>query len=172
MNQITIDGKVYNLVPVEDETEVEANEEQKHTGWERKKEKEQDYYIFSSRGNIFSNGFDTACLTDDHHYNYGNYFSNEQLAKDMARATSLWLRLNRFAAENQKEKIDWNDRDVCKWVIVYNYDCNELDTNFNTVLKHIIVYFDSEETAKKAIEEFKDELTWYFTEFKNTRRFE
>ena len=30
------------------------------------------------------------------------------------------------------------------------------------------IYFDSQETAGRVIEEFKDELTWYFTEYKDS----
>ena len=150
-------------------------EEQKPTGWERSDE----YYPLWNDGSGIHGEYtemsDWNTLVDDTRYNAGMYFSDKELARNMTRAVSLFLRMNRFAAQHQKNKIDLFDpNDV--FVIDYNYYthcdisaiavCPDSD-----IISPFQVYFDSRETAEAAIEEFHDDLIWYLTEFKNTMRF-
>lgn len=93
-------------------------------------------------------------------YDCGNYFLTEKDCADAARAVSLWLRMKRFADEHNKNNLgnhiicfDRYDKKLRAFRMMMGFD------------KLFQVYFDSEETARQAIEEFKDDLMWYFTEF-------
>ena len=52
---------------------------------------------------------------------------------------------------------------------VYDYENNELNVSFVfRSRKFGVIYFDLGETANAAIDEFRDELIWYFTEYKES----
>jgi len=150
-------------------------EEQKPTGWERA----ETYHILWNDGTGIAENFavfDGNDKLDNGRYKVGMYFSNIELAKNMTRAVSLFLRMNRFAAENQKTKIDLFDPKCDVFIIDYkNYTCCDFSAIAVCPVSDIIspfqVYFDSRETAEAAIEEFREDLIWYFTEFENTMRF-
>ena len=78
--------------------------------------------------------------------------------------------LRRFAVEHREKTIDWKeDLFIKKWYIYYGYDTEKLSCSSNQWKKMPFVpYFDSEETAKLAIDTFHDELIWYFTEYKDS----
>lgn len=134
----------------------------KKTGWERVKPKE-FYLCICSDGQVSADE-DEGDDIDKHWYIIGNYFSDEQLANDQARAISLWLRIKRWAAEHC-EPVDWNKPQSLKYYIFYNYSETELRIgSYSTIEYAFGVYFDTQKHAKQCIEEFKDELMWYFTE--------
>lgn len=55
-----------------------------------------------------------------------------------------------------------------KYSIYYNYDIDSLRTSCTLFYRGLgEIYFDTKEHAEQVIEEFKDELIWYFTEFKS-----
>ena len=65
--------------------------------------------------------------------------------------------------------IDFNDMNTNKFCIYYDYRNNELEPDFLFSEKAFgAIYFDSKETANTAIDEFHDELVWYFTEYKDS----
>ena len=106
---------------------------------------------------------------DDLRFMTANYYTSEKVAQNNARADQLMRRLRRFVVENRKDKIDWNDRKWNKFFIYYSYFNQELKLELERSDRHYgVLYFDSEEVAKQAIEEFKDELIWYFTEYKDS----
>lgn len=47
---------------------------------------------------------------DDLRFMTANYYSSEEVARNNARADKLMRQLRRFAVENRKDKIDWNDK--------------------------------------------------------------
>ena len=133
----------------------------KKTGWER--EFGGSYYSICDTG-VLENLDDEGGRDDEVLYTCGNYFADEQLAKDQARAISLWLRIKRWAAEHC-EPVDWNKPQSLKYYIFYNYSETELRIgSYSTIEYAFGVYFDTQKHAKQCIEEFKDELMWYFTE--------
>lgn len=94
----------------------------------------------------------------------------EDLAENIARADELYRRLRRFAVtENAKtEAVSWGDGGRIKHHVLYDYENKDIkivDHYFTRVFGSI--YFLAYESAEKAMEEFKDELIWYFTEFKD-----
>lgn len=134
----------------------------KKTGWERVKPKE-FYLCICSDGQVSADE-DEGDDIDKHWYIIGNYFSDEQLANDQARAISLWLRIKRWAAEHC-ESVDWNNPKSLKYYIFYSHFETELFVgSYSTTEYAFGVHFDTREHAKQCIEEFKDELMWYFTE--------
>lgn len=97
-----------------------------------------------------------------------NYYSSKEVARNNARADKLMRQMRRFAVENRKDKIDWNDGGKHKYNICYSYPTQEIFVDFKSNCRNFEIYFDSQETAERAIDEFKDELTWYFTEYKDS----
>lgn len=97
-----------------------------------------------------------------------NYYSSKEVARNNARADKLMRQLRRFAVENRKDKIDWNDGEKHKYNICYSYPTQEIFVDFKSNCRNFEIYFDSCGVAERAIEEFKDELIWYFTEYKDS----
>ena len=98
-----------------------------------------------------------------------NHFNDKTLAINIARAERLRYQLRRFAALNGgiSSIEDWVCRLDWKYLIAYDYNEQKLYINAISKFKNFgQVYFKSEEACKKALEIFKDELLWYFTEFK------
>ena len=106
---------------------------------------------------------------DDTVYQAANYYSDKTVAKNNARADTLLRKLRRFAVEHRKKELDWENDCQSKVYIEYCHDrcAFEIDEDFD-YQSFGKIYFDSEETAEAAINEFKDELLWYFTEYKDS----
>lgn len=121
------------------------------------------YYSICDTG-VLENLDDEGGRDDEVLYTCGNYFADEQLANDQARAISLWLRIKRWVAEHC-EPVDWGNGDTHKRMIWYNCSTGIFSVGmYNSEKVAFGVYFDSLEHAKQCIEEFRDDLLWYFTE--------
>lgn len=155
------------------EIEIEISEEeykkllQSETGYERVPEGD-GYFYASARGGI-EVASDDYCYIDNEYYESANYYSSETVAKNNARADKLMRQLRRFTVEHRGRGVNLNDINTKKNYICYDYEDNELRISlmFSTRVFGAI-YFDSEETAQAAIDEFHDELIWYFTEYKDS----
>lgn len=167
--QITIDGKTYNLIPCEEDTEdtKDIATKPKKTGYER-----------AERGGKYFLEWHCREKTDsdvDEYGTYGNmafknalYYTDEKLANDNIRADRLLRRLRRFSAVNRKNKIDWENSNRTKFSVAFDYNDEKLRTAGGLIFRHFGgIYFDTKELAEKAIEEFRDDLMWYFTEYKD-----
>lgn len=140
----------------------------KKTGYERVDD-EQIYWVQNMIGGIcWAN--ESICFTgNNEYYNSANYYSDDTIAKNNARADNLMRQLRRFAVEHREQEIDWNSKVQNKFSILYDYSDNEIAVERDIYGRyHGIVYFDSIETARLAIETFHDELIWYFTEYKDS----
>ena len=109
---------------------------------------------------------------DDSHkslYTSANYYSDETVAQNNARADKLMRQLRRFAVEHRENELDWSRKLLPKYFIRYDSSDASLfiDSGFATKIFGCI-YFDTEGAAKIAIETFRDELVWYFTEYKDS----
>ena len=158
------------------EIEIEISEEEykklqppeeKKTGYERVP-KSDIYFYANTKGDA-----ETACEdcydVDDEYYNSANYYSSKEVAENNARADKLVRQLRRFAVEHRERGVNLNDINTEKYYICYDYEGNELGTTFTFVARVFgVIYFDSEETAQAAMDEFRDELSWYFTEYKDS----
>lgn len=103
---------------------------------------------------------------DNIYYDSGNYFLTEKECKDEARVVSLWLKMKRFADEHNERNIDFTKKNEVKYFLGFDYRSKTIVVDLVLSLKGAFqIYFDSKQTAKKAIDEFHDDLMWYFTEY-------
>ena len=138
---------------------------QKKTGYERAHG--EDYFYFEYGGEAVRA---KSCNDiDGNLYKSANYYSDEAVAENNARADELMRQLRRFAVEHRKSGLNWSDTTQRKYYIYYDRRDNKID------IGHVIfsrdfgsIYFDTEEAAEAALTTFKDELTWYFTEYKDS----
>lgn len=106
------------------------------------------------------------CLED---YKDANYYSDKTVAENNARADTLMRKLRRFAVEHREENINWDDSNQLKYEIYYDHFDQIIKTySYQNSQSFGLTYFDTRETAELAIEEFKDELMWYFTKYKDS----
>ena len=168
--KLIIDGK---------EIEVQINEEDlkkltatdKTTGYERVRYG--STYYADSCGEIrpfveCTENSETVSEFDEEVYKSGNYYSNPDVAANNIRADNLMRQLRRFAVENRKTDIDWNGKRY-KHYLYYDYLRKKIYIGPIQSFRNFgQIYFDTEETAKLAIITFKDELLWYFTEYRDS----
>ena len=162
MNEITItiNGVEYIARPKET---VTAETKKPKTGYERV-EFGQQYYSDGSNRSYYEETEEEYDM-DDCNYRTACYYSDETIAENNARADDLVRRLRQWQALND-EPVDWGSVEV-KYFIGYDYDTERLAVCCNWTSRHFsLIYFTTEEKAKEAIEVFKDDLLWYFTEYR------
>lgn len=142
-------------------------EERSRTGYERV-EKSETYYVINTEDDSMIKITEFNDQEDEQCYDKGNYYSNKMIAENNARADRLLRRLRQWQAQNDKaiSISDWKNNNILKYYI--DYDCfNELFFVTYAIRYRCpnTIYFTSREKAKEAIEVFKDELLWYFTEY-------
>ena len=152
------------------EIEIEISEEEykklqpSETGYERVLP-DNEFYYAASRGCIES-GIDAYDYIDNEYYESANYYSSPIVADNNIRADKLMRQLRRFAVQHREDGVNLNDINTAKFYIYYD---NELESGSVFGAKFFgAIPFDSEETAQAAIDEFRDELIWYFTEYKDS----
>ena len=164
--KLIVEGREFPI-EIHDPELQELLTSQKKTGYERV-ETDIDYYYVDATGFI-ENASEDSDGFDDDVYNTANYYADKTVAQNNARADELMRQLRRFAVEHREQEIDWNSEVQNKFSILYDYSDNEVTVERDIYGRyHGIVYFDSIETARLAIETFHDELIWYFTEYKDS----
>ena len=155
------------------EIEIEISEEEykklqsSETGYERVLP-DNEFYYETSRGCIES-GIDAYDYIDNEYYESANYYSSPTVAENNIRADNLMRQLRRFSVENRDPGINFTKPNTEKYCIRYNYEDNAFQINYTTYVKNFgAIYFDSLKTAQIAVDEFHDELIWYFTEYKDS----
>ena len=165
--KLIIEGKEIEVEISEEEYKKLQPSEEKETGYERVTE-DNVFYFVSDRGDI-EIGDDSFGFIDEEYYDVANYYSSEIVAENNARADKLMRQLRRFAVEHREHGVNLNSTKTEKHYICYDYEGDELGATFTFVARVFgVIYFDSEETAQAAIDEFHDELIWYFTEYKDS----
>ena len=153
-------------VEVSEETFKQIEKPVKKTGYEKVEDGE-FHCLVGGDGKIYE--YSIHNTYDMEAYNRGNYYSDKTVAENNARDDTLKSKLRRFAVEHRKTELDWYNSEQVRWCIYYDYTNDILDCDFEYNYREFgKIYFDTEETAKAAIEEFKDELIWYFTEYKDS----
>ena len=155
------------------EIEIEISEEEykklhpSETGYERVA-KDSNYFYVNIGSNV-GTGIDNYCYADDKYYKSANYYSSDVVAGNNARADKLMWQLRRFSVEHRKYKTNFNSINANRFYIIYQCEINEIKPYHTSYAIYFgAIYFDSEETAQAAINEFHDELIWYFTEYKDS----
>lgn len=142
-------------------------EERSRTGYERV-EKSETYYVINTEDDSMIDITEFNDQTDERCYNTGNYYSDKTIAENNARADRLLRQLRQWQAQNDEviSKEDWEDQDLKKYSIIYDYSSNVFYADRTWWMREPNnIYFKSKEKAEEAIEVFKDELLWYFTEY-------
>ena len=185
------------LIIEDREIEVEISEEEykklqpseeKKTGYERVPEDGAFYYATSKgyveygrdtydyiddeyyeSANYYSSDVEDCYDIDDEYYASANYYSDKTVAENNARADKLMRQLRRFSVEHREREVDLNDINTKKFFVTYNYENNEIRPGYTFQLKSFgTICLDSREVTQAAINEFYDELIWYFTEYKDS----
>ena len=165
--KLIIEGKEIEVEISKEEYEKIQSEEEKKTGYERVPES--DVYFYACPSGCVETACEDCYDVDDEYYESANYYSDKTVAENNARADKLMRQLRRFSVEHREHGVNLNDINTEKYYICYDYEGNELGTTFTFVARVFgVIYFDSEETAQAAIDEFRDELIWYFTEYKDS----
>lgn len=165
--KLLIDGKEIEVEISEEEYKKIQPIEEKKTGYERVPKP--SVYFYVSYNDKVDTTIEDCYDVDNECYESANYYSSETIAENNARADKLMRQLRRFSVEHREHGVDFNSAKTEKHYIYYNYDYNELRTTYMFYAKHFgVIHFDSEETAQAAIDEFHDELIWYFTEYKDS----
>lgn len=110
--------------------------------------------------------FGGRTLVNNLYYINGNYYNDKSIVENNARADRLLRRLRQWQAQNDKaiSKEDWNNESKKKWFIIYS--SGEMYAEYYYIMRlPNTIYFATKEKAEEAIEVFKDELLWYFTEY-------
>lgn len=99
--QININGKNINAEISEEDAKVLGMVDKRpRTGYERVK-KDSIYFFKNSAGGI-QDVTDDKCVLDQEYYDSGNYYSDETIAENNARADKLLRCLRRWQALNDK----------------------------------------------------------------------
>ena len=141
-------------------------EDKPRTGYERV-EKGEMYYLVDIYNNIMRVTEDND-QGDKQCYSTGNYYSDKIISENNARADRLLRQLRQWQAQNDKviSVSDWKNDKINKYCIAYNYSLNELSIGIEQKLRRPnAIYFSTFQKAEEAIEVFKDELIWYFTQY-------
>ena len=165
--KLIIENKEIEIEISEEEYKKLQPSEEKKTGYERVPESD-IYFYANTKGDV-----ETACEDcydiDDEYYESANYYSDKTVAENNARADKLMRQLRRFSVEHRERGVNLNDTNTKKYCIYYDYGNNTLGAAFTLCAKTFgTILFDSEETARAAIDESHDELIWYFTEYKDS----
>lgn len=170
-------GKTIDMELTKEQEELINQNDKKRTGYE--KVTYGDTYYSSDNGGLSNDDTNISMndyvrdYIDNSKYENADYYNDKTLAKNLAKADTLMRKLRRFSVENggSFSREEWANDDILKYYMVFNYDDNRIETDWIHDYKHLgQVYFRSGEIAQKAIDTFKEDLIWYFTEYDDMLR--
>ena len=165
--KLIIENKEIEIEISEEEYKKLQPSEEKKTGYERVPEYDNFYYESSDA--TVEDGLEAHTKLDDEYYDIANYYSDKTVAENNARADKLMRQLRRFSVEHRGCGVNLNNTNTEKYYIYYDYVTNKFGAAYTFYAGVFgVIYFDSEEIANAAIDEFRDELIWYFTEYKDS----
>lgn len=119
--------------------------------FERKYDKE---YFFIQYDGTVDYDYEENARSDDGCFTVANYCTDRALMQQRAYHEILNRLLWRYSMEHDGDKIDWNNHYINKFYIRYEHDNNAVSIGFNSCYQNYgIVYFNTKEIAKNAIEE-------------------
>ena len=164
--KLIVEGKEFPI-EIQDPELQKLLAPQKKTGYERV-ELDERFYSVRADNSIFA-PIDGRFLDHDAYYDTANYYSSQTVAENNARADELMRQLRRFAVEHRKNELNWSITAQNKYYIYYDRLDNKFDIDYVLAYKNFgAIYFDTKEVAESALSTFKDELTWYFTGYKDS----
>lgn len=156
--KLIVEGKEFDIEILDPKLQ-ELITPKKKTGYERVNNGK-PYYLENDCG--VKMWFDQDDALANANYAVANYYYNKAVAENNARADRLMRQLRRFAVEHRT-----NDKVAERYYIYYIRD-NVLQLRRDTLNRYIGPWFDNQHAGARAIETFKDELIWYFTEYKDS----
>lgn len=156
--KLVVEGKEFDIEILDPKLQ-ELITPKKKTGYERL-ESHCDYWAEDEFGVCQHVGGEEDNIVDEIYKN-ANYYSSGIVADNNFRADKLMRQLRRFAVECRTK-----DNPTEKYYIYYMKQVG-LQVSRSTN-KHIGPWFDTLHAASQAIKTFKDELIWYFTEYKDS----
>jgi hypothetical protein len=120
---------------------------------------------------VVKKSVDNHTIDADTLYSYANYFNNKQFANKVLKAVMIYLKLLQWQALNDKPISTYNPNEQPKirWVISKEtgYDRCTYVARAQSFEYDMIsqVYFSSAEKCNEAIQEFKEDIDWYFNKF-------
>ena len=166
--ELKVNGKTVQVeIPEEQLKELGVIKERSRTGYERVKKGEM-YYLIDTEYNSMLKITEFNNQEDEQCYNTGNYYNDKVIAENNARADKLLRCLRQWQAQNDKpiSMSDWKNDKINKYCFAYNYSLNELNIGIERKLRRPnAIYFSTFQKTEEAIEVFRDELLWYFTEY-------
>ena len=161
VNGVTVEIPIDDAI-IEEAIEAKKKKEKK-TGYERNYGGQ--YYYQTADGDIGSVN-DTSHPADNRRYQTGNYYTFKKVAGNNARADALMRNLRQFAAENggcgKPNIASCAPTKGFDWYIIYKNGNIHSKCGFPGAG---VICFKDNNIANAAIEVFRDELTWYFTEY-------
>ena len=122
------------------------------------------YYYINDAGSIFN--YDCReDISDEALINIGNCFKTEEDAKQMVEKLKVIREPQKFAYENNEEKIDWNDAKQYKQFLIYDVEHKKVCIDYKTYVKSepFNIYFTSFDIARKAIKTIgEDRIKKYY----------
>ena len=165
--KFTINNKEFEVEISEEELKRlnEVDKKPNETGYEKGYWDDEFWYV-DECGEV-DYGVENYDISSVDEYNAANYYSDKIVAENNARADTLMRRLRRFAVEHRQKAIDYKNDEW--YEIYYNFDYKLIDIHPVFKNKYFgTICFNSHKTAELAIEYYKDELIWYFTEYKDS----
>ena len=157
--KVNIDGIDYegNVEPVTKDSTPEVTP-QEQTGFERVAMKD-FYFKLLTQTSIIR---EVDGNLDREYYKKANYINDNEMANNYTRAFQLFLQLSRWQAEHDSVP-DLKSA----FYIRYDYNEEEFYALCNDEVKGVFeIPFSTSENAQLALDEFRPELEWLFTEFK------
>lgn len=151
--KLTVNGKEFDV----DISEEQAKEltESKKTGFEKTNRGNKYFTIRVERGWCT----ETNEKFDNDVYSSGRYFNDIHLCDDYIRVIKLFLKLSQWQAFNDAPA----NNKACYTIDVW---CGEIMACITTSHQLGLARFSTQEKAEEAIEVFRNDLEWYFKEFK------
>ena len=162
--KLVVNGKEFDIVINDPELIQMVTKTEEKNGYERVNIGDIYYYtdIVGTVGE-HTEDFDEV---DGRQHNAANYYNDKKITEDAARAETLMRRLKRRATYNNH--IDWAKPFQDKFCIIYDYRVAQLRVLQDSRTRPVgAVVFADENKAKEAIELYKEDLIWYFTEYKD-----
>ena len=120
-----------------------------------------DYYYLDELGDVHSIGEKLSYYYFEKAYQSGLVFETEEKAKKYNNERILLFKFHKWAEEhNGGWTPNWSDFDEEKYTVRYDYSDNQLETFYSYSYKEFskLPYFISNDTAKRFIDEFGDEI--------------
>lgn len=166
---ISANGKTIKTEITEEQAKELGLIAKKKTGYERVEYRD-EYYSVNVLGGV-DDTCDVGLITDKAAYFDGNYYSDEKIAENNAKADRLLRKLRQWQALNDEPV---NKRDLIQLIFTIGYDYKKDDAgndaglyaySYHRPVSFGEIHFSTRDKVKEAINVFKDELTWYFTEY-------